>query len=583
MKKIIIKKTKSYLAKIQRIKAVGPEVEPLLYGAGWMIEDFKKPQILVESTYGSSHPGSKHLNDLAEMVSVGIYTSGGKPALFYVSDICDGIATGWDGMNYSLVSREIISAMVEIHASAFPCDGLVLLSTCDKAIPAHLMTLARLDIPAIHVPGGSMNPGPDFLSPEKCYECLDLVNEGKMTEEEQRYYQINACPTNGACQYMGTASTMQCLSEALGLSLPGNALVPANSNMAKRHANRAGKQIMDLVQRGIKPRHILTKEAFENAIAVHSAIGGSTNALIHLPAIANQLGIKLDLNIFNTINEKVPVLVDIKTSGRWPSQFLWYAGGIPAVMREIKDFLHLDCMSITGKTLGENLNEFEKGNFFKRRQFYLHNFNLKVNDVIRPIENPLYPEGGMRVLRGNLAPDGAVIKHSACAKEMFVHIGPARVFNSEEDAVEAILAKKIKPGDVIIIRYEGPKGAGMPEMLRTTEAIYTNPALVATTALVTDGRFSGATRGPAIGHVSPEAVEGGPIALVEEGDMIKIDVPNKRIDIIGTSFKEKTEKYVEKVLQKRKKLWINPLNPKKGVLKIFEKLASSSMDGASIF
>ena len=289
------------------------------------------------------------------------------------------------------------------------------------------------------------------------------------------------------------------------------------------------------------------------------------------------------MNIFNIINEKVPVLVDIKTSGRWPSQFLWYAGGIPAVMREIKDFLHLDCMSITGKTLGENLNEFEKENFFKRRQFYLHNFNLKVNDVIRPIENPLYPEGGMRVLRGNLAPGGAVIKHSACAKEMFVHIGPARVFNSEEDAVEAILTKRIKSGDVIIIRFEGPKGAGMPEMLRTTEAIYTNPALVATTALVTDGRFSGATRGPAIGHVSPEAAEGGPIALVEEGDMIKIDVPNKRIDIIGISSKEKTEKYVEKVLQKRKKPWINPLNPKKGVLKIFEKLASSPMDGTSIF
>jgi len=578
----MIKNTKSYLAKIQKIKNVAPEVEPLLYGAGWTVDDFKKPQILIESTYGGN-PGSMHLNDLAKMASVGIYTSGGKPTLFYVSDICDGIATGWDGMNYSLVSREIISAMVEIHASTFPADGLVLLSTCDKAIPAHLMTMARLDIPAIHISGGSMDPGPDFLSPEKCYECLDLVNEGKMTEEEQRYYQMHACPTNGACQYMGTASTMQCLSEALGLSIPGNALVPANSNMAKRYANRAGKQIMDLVQRGIIPRHILTKEAFENAIAVHSAIGGSTNALIHLPAIANQLGVKLDLDIFNTINEKVPVLVDIKTSGRWPSQFLWYAGGIPAVMREIKDFLHLDCMSITGKTLGENLNKFEKENLFERRQFYLHNFNLKVNNVIRPIEDPLHPEGGMRVLRGNLAPDGAVIKHFACAKEMFVHAGPARVFNSEEDAVEAILTKRIKPGDVIIIRYEGPKGAGMPEMLRTTEAIYTNPALVATTALVTDGRFSGATRGPAIGHISPEAAEGGPIALVEEGDMIKIDVPNKRIDIIGISFKEKTEKYVEKVLQKRKKLRINPLNPKKGVLKIFEKLASSPMDGASIF
>jgi len=578
----MIKKTESYLAKIQSIKTIAPEVEPLLYGAGWMIEDFKKPQILVESTYGCN-PGSMHLNDLAKMVSVGICTSGGKSALFYVSDICDGIATGWDGMNYSLVSREIMSAMVEIHARAFPADGIVMLSSCDKAIPAHLITIARLDIPAIHVPGGSMNSGPDFLSPEKCYESLDLVNEGKMTEEQQRYYQMNACPTNGACQYMGTASTMQCLSEALGLSLPGNALVPANSNMAKRYSNEAGKQIIYLVQKGIKPRDILTEEAFKNAIAIHSAIGGSTNALLHLPAIANQLDIKLGPDIFNAINEKVPVLVDIKTSGRWPSQFLWYAGGIPAVMREIKEYLHLDCMTITGKTLGENLNELERENFFKRRQLYLHNFSLKVRDVIRSVRDPLHSEGGMRVLKGNLAPDGAVIKHSACAKEMFVHVGFARVFNSEEDAVEAILAKRIKPGDVIIIRYEGPKGAGMPEMLRTTEAIYANPDLVASTALVTDGRFSGATRGPAIGHVSPEAAEGGPIALVKEGDMIKIDISNKRIDIIGTSFEERSAKYIEKTLQNRKKMWINPLNPKKGVLEIFEKLASSPMKGASIF
>lgn len=579
----MVKKDNNYLPKIQKIKTIGPEVEPILYGSGWMVEDIDKPQILVESTYGDSNPGSKHLNELANMVSIGIYTSGGKPALSYVTDICDGIATGWDGMNYSLVSREIISAMVEIHASAFPCDGLVLLSTCDKAIPAHLMTMARLDIPAIHVSGGSMDPGPDFLSPEKCYECLDLVNKGKISKEEQKYYQINACPTNGACQYMGTASTMQCLSEALGLSLPGNALVPAMSNMAKRYADKAGKQIIDLVKKGINPKGILTKESFENAITVHSAIGGSTNALMHLPAIANQLGINLNSNIFNTINERIPVLVDIKTSGRWPSQFLWYAGGIPAVMREIKDFLHLDCMSVTGKTLGENLNELEKQNFFRRSESYLHNFNLKATDVISPLEDPIHPEGGMRVLKGNLAPDGAVIKHSACSKEMHIHIGFARVFNSEEDAVEAILTKKIKPGDVIIIRYEGPKGAGMPEMLRTTEAIYTNPALVATTALITDGRFSGATRGPAIGHVSPEAAEGGPIALVEEGDMIKIDVPSKRIDVIGIDFKEQTKKYIEIVFQKRKKLWVNPQNPKKGVLKIFEKLASSPMNGASIF
>jgi len=571
------------IKKIKRIKSIGPEVEPLLYGAGWIEEDFNKNQILVESTYGGNNPGSKHLKKLAEMTYEGVCTSKGKPFLTYTSDICDGIATGWDGMNFSLVSRDIISAMVEIHASSFPIDGIVLLSTCDKGIPAHLMSIARLDMPAIHVSGGSMNPGPEFLSPEKCYECLDLVNEGKMTRKEQRYYQVNACPSYGACQYMGTASTMQCLSEALGLSFPGNALVPADSSMARQYSFKAGKQIMNLIKKGIKPSYILTKEAFENAISVHSAIGGSTNALIHLPAIANQLGIKLNVDTFNSIHEKVPVLVNIKTSGKYPSQFLWYAGGVIAVMKEIQQFLNLDCMTITGKTLRENLKELEKESYFKKRELYLQNFNLLITDIIRPLDNPIHPEGGMRIINGNLAPDGAVVKHSACAKEMFVHVGPAKVFDSEREAVKAILEGKIISGEVIIIRYEGPKAAGMPEMLRTTEAIYTNPKLVATTALVTDGRFSGATRGPAIGHVSPEAADGGPIALVEEGDLIKIDIPNKKLNIVGINFKEESKELIKTILNQRKKVWNNQLKPKKGILGVYEKLASSPMYGASIF
>lgn len=579
----MINNRKDNMVKIQKIKNIGPEVEPILYGTGWAEEDFIKNQILVESTYGGNNPGSKHLKELAEITYEGIYASRGKPFLTYTSDICDGIATGWEGMSFSLVSRDIISAMVEIHASSFPIDGLVLLSTCDKGIPAHLMSIARLDIPAIHVSGGSMAPGPGFLSPEKCYECLDLVNEGKMTKKEQRYYQINACPTYGACQYMGTASTMQCISEALGLSFPGNALVPANSSMARRYAFKAGKQIVNLIKKGIKPNIILTKEAFENAISVHSAIGGSTNALLHLPAIAEQLGIKLNINSFNSINEKVPVLVDVKTSGKWPSQFLWYAGGVITVMKEIRKFLNLDCMTITGKTLRENLKELEKEGFFEKRDYYLKNYNLSITDIIRPLDKPLHPEGGMRIISGNLAPDGAVIKHSACAKEMFVHVGPAKVFDSEKDAVKGILSDKISPGDVIIIRYEGPKASGMPEMLRTTEAIYTNPKLVASTALITDGRFSGATRGPAVGHVSPEAAEGGPIALVEEGDLIKIDILNKKIDIVGVNFKEKPKELIEMILNQRRNVWNNKLKPKKGILSVYEKLASSPINGASIF
>lgn len=569
--------------RIEQIKQVAPEVEPLLFGLGWTSADMSKIQIMIESSYGESHPGSSHLADLARSAAESVCSSGAKASIFHVSDICDGIATGHEGMDFSLVSRDIISAMVEIHANVFPCDALVLLSTCDKAIPAHLMAMARLDLPSIFVPGGSMDPGPDFLSPEKCYECLDMVKIGKMGKEEQRYYQENACPSCGACQYMGTATTMQCLSEALGLALPGSALVPAKSNMAKRFSAEAGRQIIELAKKGIRPRMILSKETFENAAMIHSALGGSTNALLHLPAISREMGISLDPDIFNLVNEKIPVLADIKTSGRYPSQFLWYAGGVPAVIRELKEFLNLDCLTVTGKTIGENLQHLERNHFFEKRQDFLKNFGIKPEQVVRPLSDPLSSSGGLRVLKGNLAPGGAVIKHYACAEEMLLHVGPARVFDAEEMAVEAILQDRIRPGDVIVIRYKGPKGAGMPEMLRTTEAIFTNPSLVASTALVTDGRFSGATRGPAIGHVSPEAFEGGPIALIEEGDLVKIDVLGKKLDIIGIVSQELSPEEINKVLLRRRERWHNPLKPKKGVLKIFEDLAASPMDGASIF
>lgn len=567
----------------QEVRKAGPEVDPLLLGSGWVPEDLEKPQILLESTHGDSHPGSKHLNQLVEEAKIGVYKAGGKPAAYAVTDICDGVATGHDGMNYSLVSRDIIAAMVEIHASAMPFDALITFASCDKSTPAHLMALARLNMPGLHFCGGSMMPGPGFISAEKCYETNDLVKKGKMTPKEQLYYQVNACPTCGACQYMGTASTMQVMSEALGLSLPGNALMPAWSNLIKHLANKAGQQIMELVKNNLTPASILTKKAFENAMMVHSAVSGSTNILLHLPAIAKEAGLTIKLEDFDYIHKHIPVLSGLKTSGPWPTQILWYAGGVPGILKALKEHIHLDALTITGKTVGENLEQLEEEGFFYNNKLYLESMGIKPEDVIQPMTSPYKREGGIAVLKGNLAPEGAVVKHAAVDEAMHKHIGPARVFDSEEEAIKAIEADEINPGDIIIIRYEGPKGAGMPEMLKTTEAIYNRPELLASTALITDGRFSGATRGPAIGHVSPEAMDGGPIALIADGDMINIDIPNRSLDIVGCNNMVKSKEEIKAVLEQRSKKWKRPEKQRKGILGVFTKNAGLTEQGASIY
>ncbi len=565
----------------QQLREVNAQGDSLRLGTGWNIQDLAKPQVLVDSVFGESHPGSYHLDRLAEAAKIGVYEKGGKPAVYTVTDMCDGIAMGHDGMNYSLVSREIIAAMVEIHALSGHFDGMVLISSCDKSIPAHLIALARLDMPGLHVPGGAMMPGPGYMSSEKLYECGNQVLKGEMTQEELLYYQNQACPTCGACQFMGTASTMQVMSEALGLALPGSALTPAVTNKITQNANRAGRQSLELLARDIRPSRILTRKAFENAIMVHAAVSGSTNAVLHLPAIAREVGIELDPRVFDEIHRKIPVLVSLKTSGKWPTELLWYAGGVPGIMREIKDFLHLDALTVTGKTVGENLADLEAGGFFRQTTSFLVNYGLKKEDIIHPVADPYKPGGGLAVLTGNLAPEGAVVKHAAVAPEMHNHVGPARPFNSEEEAVAAILEGRINPGDVVIIRYEGPRGAGMPEMLKTTEAIYTNPDLVATTALVTDGRFSGASRGPCIGHVSPEAAVGGAIALVEEGDLIAIDIPGRSLAIIGVGGESKGAAEMDAILAERRARWQPPkTGVSKGVLGLFKRLAASPMKGA---
>jgi dihydroxy-acid dehydratase len=566
----------------QRSRQLNPECDPLLLGTGWTPEDLARPQILLESTFGDSHPGSRHLNRLAEEARSGVLKAGGKPALFTVTDICDGIATGHDGMNYSLPSRDIMSAMVEIHARSLPFDAIITISSCDKSVPAHLMAIARLNIPAVHVCGGSMMPGPGFTNAVDCYEVSDRIRDGQMSAEEGLFHQINACSTCGACQYMGTASTMQVMAEALGLTLPGNALAPAWSNVIAHFADRAGQRVVQLLEENIRPSDILTRKAFENALMVHAAVSGSTNALLHMPAVARHAGLSLAPEDFDRIHKKIPVLAGLQTSGRWPTQILWYAGGVPGIMQKIREHLHLDALSITGKTVGENLDELKEAGFFERAAVYLKNYNIQPQDVIQDLDNPYQSGGGLTILRCNLAPQGAVVKRAAVAAAMHRHIGPAKPFDSEENAIEAIVSGAIKPGDVVIIRYEGPRGAGMPEMFKTTEVIFSRPDLRESIALITDGRFSGATRGPAVGHVAPEAAAGGPIALVEAEDIIAVDIPAQTLDIIGVSGERQSRREVEKILQQRAAQWKGFRLEKKGVLGLFSEMAGDLNKGASM-
>ncbi|WP_408955407.1 dihydroxy-acid dehydratase [Natroniella sp. ANB-PHB2] len=569
------------MLKSQQLRKIGPEIDALRLGTGWKEEELSQPQILVDSTYGASHPGSVHLDQVVAKISEGIKKVNAKPAEFTVTDICDGVAQGHDGMNYSLVSREMIANMVEIHALAHPYDGVVLSSSCDKAIPAHLMAAARVNMPTIHVPGGTMSPGKGGLTLEKVGTYAVQLERGEISEEEFTKIQAEACPNCGSCQFMGTANTMQVIAEALGLALPGSALAPTQDEIVNNFAHKAGVQILDLIEKDIKPSDILTKESFENAIVLHAAVAGSTNALLHLPAIAHEAGIEIEPELFDQIHRKTPYLANVIPSGQYACEFLWYAGGVPAIMEELKELLHLDVMTVTGKTLGQNLAELKEDGFIEECQVqFKENYDLKVSDVLKGREEPLSDEGAVAILTGNLAPEGAVVKHSAVAKEMHQHVGPARVFDCEEDAKEAIITREIEPGDVIFIRYEGPKGSGMPEMFYTTEALASDPELVSTTALITDGRYSGATRGPAIGHLSPEAAAGGPIALVEDGDLIKIDISARRLEVVGIAGEEADPEKIAKTLAQRKEEWIKPdLGAKRGVLAQYAKLATSPMKG----
>ena len=572
----------------QKMRKLAPELDPLRIGTGWKKEDLDKVQVMIESTYGDSHPGSGHLNILVEEVRKGIEEEGGFGARYFCTDICDGESQGTDGINYSLASREMIANMIEIHANATPFDAGVYLSSCDKGVPGNPIGMARVNIPAVFVPGGTMNAGPEMLTLEQLGMYSAKFERGEISEEKLDWAKCNACPSCGACSFIGTASTMQIMAEALGLALPGSALMPATSPDLLAFAREAGRQSVRLAtMEHMCPSDIVTMESFENAILVHAAISGSTNCLLHLPAIAHEFGIEITGDTFDRLHRSARYLLDVRPAGRLPAECFYYAGGVPAIMEEIKEHLHLNVMTVTGKTLGENLDELRANGFYEKCNHWLDEFNkryqlnLTREDIIRPYDKAIGTDGSIAILRGNLAPEGAVIKHTACPKEMFKAVLRARPFDSEEECLDAVLKHKVQKGDAVFIRYEGPKGSGMPEMFYTSEAISSDKELGKSIALITDGRFSGASTGPVIGHCSPEAVDGGPIALVEEGDLIEIDVKERKLNIIGVNGVHKTPEEIDEILKKRRKNW-KPRAPKysKGVMGLFTRHAVSPMKGA---
>lgn len=574
--------------KSQEMRKLAPELDPLRIGTGWKKEDLEKPQVMIESTFGDSHPGSGHLDILVDEVRKGVAEAGGYGARYFCTDICDGESQGTDGINYSLASREMIANMIEIHANATPFDAGVYLSSCDKGLPGNLMGLARVDIPAIVVPGGTMNAGPELLTLEQLGMYSAKYERGEIDKEKLDWAKCNACPSCGACSFIGTASTMQIMAEALGLALPGSALMPATSPDLLEYAREAGKQAVRLAgSENMKPSDIVTYESFENAILVHAAISGSTNCLLHIPALAHEFGIEITGDTFDRLHRNARYLLDVRPAGKWPAECFYYAGGVPAIMEEIKQHLHLDVMTVTGKTLGENLDELKNNGFYEKCEKWLDEFNkrygikLTRQDIIHPYDKAIGTDGSIAILRGNLAPEGAVIKHTACPKEMFKSVLRARPFDSEEECLDAVLKHKVQKGDAVFIRYEGPKGSGMPEMFYTSEAISSDAELGKSIALITDGRFSGASTGPVIGHCSPEAVDGGPIALVEEGDLIEIDVKERKLNIVGINGERMSMEEIDKVLKERRKNW-KPREPKykKGVLRLFSEHAASPMKGA---
>jgi dihydroxy-acid dehydratase len=531
----------------------------LFNALGFTAEEMEKPLIGIVCSYNEIVPGHMNLDKIAEAVKLGVAMAGGTPVMFPAIAVCDGIAMGHTGMKYSLVTRDLIADSTECMARAHGFDGLVCIPNCDKNVPGLLMAAARLNIPTVFVSGGPMLAGHVHgkkRSLSSMFEAVGSVAAGTMTMDELKEYEENVCPTCGSCSGMYTANSMNCLTEAIGMGLKGNGTIPAVYSERIRLAKHAGMKVMDLVRSNIRPRDIMTPKAFQNALTVDMALGCSTNSMLHLPAIAKEAGVELNLDMANELSAKTPNLCHLAPAGPTYMEDLNEAGGVYAVMNELtkKNLLNLDCMTVSGKTIGENIKDCVNKN----------------PEVIRPIDNPYSQTGGIAILRGNLAPDSGVVKRSAVAPEMLVHQGPARVFDCEEDAINAIKGGEIVAGDVVVIRYEGPKGGpGMREMLNPTSAI-AGMGLGSSVALITDGRFSGASRGASIGHVSPEAAVGGPIALVEEGDIISINIPENKLDVLVS----------DEVLAERRAKWQPKEQHLTGYLARYRELVTSGNTGA---
>ncbi|MBP3238804.1 MAG: dihydroxy-acid dehydratase [Lachnospiraceae bacterium] len=533
----------------------------LYHALGWTKEEMNRPLVGIVSSYNEIVPGHMNIDKIVEAVKMGVAMAGGTPIVFPAIAVCDGIAMGHVGMKYSLVTRDLIADSTECMAIAHGFDALVMVPNCDKNVPGLLMAAARLNVPTIFVSGGPMLAGHvkgKKTSLSSMFEAVGSYNAGKLSDEELLEYECKTCPTCGSCSGMYTANSMNCLTEVLGMGLSGNGTIPAVYSARLELAKRAGMQVMELVKKNIRPRDIMTEKAFKNALTVDMALGCSTNSMLHLPAIANECGIKLNLDIANGISEKTPNLCHLAPAGRTYMEDLDEAGGVYAVMNELskKGLIETDVMTCTGKTVGENI----KGHVNRDPE------------VIRPIDNPYSQTGGIAVLRGNLAPDGGVVKRSAVVPEMLVHEGPAKVFDSEEEAQAAIDSGKIVAGDVVVIRYEGPKGGpGMREMLNPTSAIM-GRGLGSSVALITDGRFSGATRGACIGHVSPEAANGGMIGIVQNGDIISIDIPGNKLEL----------KVPQDEIDRRMKEFVPKTKELSGYLKRYAAMVSSGAEGAIV-
>ena len=564
----------------------------LFYALGYTPEELDRPLIGVVSAYSEIVPGHMNLDKIADAVKAGVQMAGGTPILIPAIGVCDGIAMGHVGMKYSLASRELICDSVETMLMAHQLDGLVLVPNCDKIVPGMVMAAVRMDVPAVVCSGGPMLAGTyggEEVSLSKMFEAVGAYKAGMITDEQLEDCTCNCCPSCGSCSGMYTANSMNCLCEAIGIALPGNGTIPAVYSKRLQLAKHAGMAIMEMVNKGITARQIINERSIRNALTCDMALGCSTNTVLHLLAIAYEAGVPIDLKLFNEISARTPNLCHLAPAGPTHMPDLYAAGGIPAVQAELakKGLLDLDVPTVTGKTLGENLDELKANGFYEHCQQLLDEANARCGikltraDIIRPASDPIGTDGSIAILKGNLAPEGAVIKHTACPKEMFQAVLRARPFDSEEECLDAVLHHKVEKGDAVFIRYEGPQGSGMPEMFYTSEAISSDKELGRSIALITDGRFSGASTGPVIGHCSPEAQTGGPIALVEEGDLIEIDIPARKLNIIGIKGERKSPEEIDAVLAQRRAAWKpKPRRYKRGTLRLFSEHAASPMKGA---